>query len=143
MEQSPFQSIINEIVWFAEQAFWAGIWAITAVCLLALVFALVEGVSRRQASDGAPVGVYGGEGRTLGVTLMLLGIGGLALAHIAWGAMFGDASRVVPLLFQRLRDVTDTGQIAVLSASILALLVFDFGVYKYLGSEVRASGPAT
>jgi hypothetical protein len=136
MEQSPFQSIINEIVWFADQAFWAGIWAITAVSVLALVFSVVEGMSRRQAG-------YGGEGRTLGVTLMLLGIGGLALAHIAWGVMFGDAGRVFPLLFQRLRDVTDSGQIAVLSASILALLVFDFGVYKYLGSEVRASGPAT
>jgi hypothetical protein len=142
MEQSPFQSIINEIVWFADQAFWAGIWAITAVSLLALAFSVIEGVSRRQTSDGAPVGVYGGEGRTLGITLMLLGIGGLALAHIAWGAMFGDAGRVFPLLFQRLRDVTDGGQIAVLSASILSLLAFDFGVYKYLGSELRAAGPA-
>jgi hypothetical protein len=142
MEQTPFQSIINEITWFVDQAFWAGIWVITAVCLLSLVFAVVEGTGRRQASGDAPMAGYSGEGRTLGITLMLVGIGGLALTHIAWGATFGDAGRVFPLLFQRLRDVTDGGQITILSLAIVSLLAFDFGVYKFLGSEVRAAGPA-
>jgi hypothetical protein len=136
-----FFNILDQAVTLAEQSLWALLWASTAICLIALAFAAVER-ARRASNGGSGAGrvAYGGEGRVLGLTLMVLGAGGAVLCLVAWGAMFGDLARAFRLLVQRLRDVTDATQLAILALTIVSMVVFDFGAYKYLGSETPASG---
>ena len=135
--------ILNEFITIGEQTLWALLWAATAICLVALAFAAAERAQRRarNGGNGLPAGTYGGEGRGLG--LMVLGLGGVLACLIAWGAMFGDVAQGFRLLVQRLRDVTDGGQLAVLAAAIVSMVVFDIGAYKYLSSETPTSASSS
>ncbi|HXF53169.1 MAG TPA: hypothetical protein VNK52_03505 [Hyphomicrobiaceae bacterium] len=135
--------ILEEAAALGEQSLWALLWAATAICLLSLAFAAVERVSQ-QARNGAGASAiaYQGKGRTLGLTLMVLGVGGVLVSLIAWGAMFGDVGQAFRLLVRRVRDVTDGSQLAVLAAVIASMVVFDIGAFKYLGSERRTPASA-
>jgi|GEM_PF-4528094 len=128
--------IFEEVATLGEQSLWALLWVTTAICLLSLAFAAVERASQR-ARNGGGAGAYEGKDRTLGLTLIVLGVGGVLVALIAWGAMFGDVTKAFTLLVRRLRDVTDGNQLAVLASVIVSMIIFDIGTFKYLGSERR------
>jgi hypothetical protein len=136
-----FFNILDQAVTLAEQSLWALLWASTAICLIALAFAALERAQRqpRNGGNGPGAAISAGEGRALGLTLMVLGAGGVVLCLVAWGAMFGDLARAFRLLVQRLRDVTDGTQLAILAVTIVSMVIFDIGAYKYLGSEMPAS----
>jgi len=140
MEQELTSTIVDEVLLIFEQTFWAFIWTTTAICLLALAFAAAERLAFRYRSGGnGPAMIPQMEaGRTLGLWMMVLGIGGLIVCVAAWTALFGDAGRWLTLLFKRMQEAGGGNEVTILVLSILSMLVFDFGVYKYLASEKSA-----
>jgi hypothetical protein len=113
--------------------------------LLALAFAAFERllVSYRPGGNGSATMPQVGAGRTLGRWLMVLGVCGLILCLAAWTVLFGDTGRWFRLLFARFQDAANSRELTILVVSVLSMLIFDFGAFKFLSSErpVPKSGP--
>jgi hypothetical protein len=105
----------------------------TMVCVFALLFARVESAVRSGVGGGKPV-VYAGRRKGLGVTVLGLGVAGVVVSVGAIYAMSRPASLSESL--STAMSATDMWDRALIAASAVSALTFDFGAWIYLASEL-------